>query len=127
MSDEESSLYDRMGGEEGISAMVDDFYARVLANPNLEPFFRNVPLDRLHRMQREFFGAATDGPVVYSGKPLSHVHRNLGITRRHFQQFTEHLIETLQEKGIDENEILNLISRINVYADEIIGESNVDG
>ncbi|MCL4107867.1 UNVERIFIED_CONTAM: hypothetical protein GTU68_001184 [Idotea baltica] len=107
--------------------MVDTFYGRVLSNPDLKPFFKDVPIDRLQRMQREFFSAATGGPVVYSGKPLSHVHQNLGITRRHFQQYTEHLIETLEEKGINEKEILNLISRVNVYADEIIGETGVDG
>ena len=127
MSAEETSLYDRIGGEEGIAGMVDDFYGRVLANPDLKPFFENVPMERLLNMQREFFGAATGGPVVYSGKPIAHVHRPLGIKRRHFQQFTEILIETLQEKGIDEQEILDLISRVNVYADEIVGESTVDG
>ena len=127
MNDKESSLYERIGGEEGISSMVDDFYERVLSDPELEPFFKNVPMDRLHRMQREFFGAATGGPIVYSGIPLGHVHQKLGITKRHFQRFTEHLIETLEEKGIDEDEILNLISRVNVYADEITGGGNVDG
>lgn len=127
MSDSEGSLYERMGGEAGIAAMVDDFYGRVFADPQLKPFFEGVPRDRLLRMQREFFSAATGGPVVYSGRPLTHVHQRLGIGRRHFQLFTEHLIATLQEKGIAENEVLDLISRVNTYADEITGHSNVDG
>lgn len=127
MSDEESTLYEKIGGEAGIASMVDDFYARVLSDPELHPFFKDVPMDRLRRMQREFFGAATGGPVVYNGKPLSHVHQNLGITIDHFRRFTEHLIDTLKEKGIEESEVLELISRINLEVDEILGDSNIDG
>jgi hemoglobin len=127
MSDEDSSVYERIGGEEGIALMVDEFYGRVLADSELEPFFKNVPMERLTKMQREFFSAATGGPIVYSGMPLSHVHEKLGITLRHFQRFTEHLIETLEEKGVNQQEILDLISRINLYSDEITNRSNVDG
>ncbi|MCL4104603.1 UNVERIFIED_CONTAM: hypothetical protein GTU68_004557 [Idotea baltica] len=107
--------------------MVESFYVRVMADPELSPFFKDVPMERLDRMQREFFGAATGGPIVYSGKPLSHVHHNMGIKVRHFQRFTEHLIETLEEIGIDNREISDLISRVNVYADEITGGGSVDG
>ncbi len=127
MSETKPSLYEQIGGEAGIASMVDDFYERVLADPELEPFFKHVPMDRLNRMQREFFSAATGGPAEFTGKPLSHVHQNIGITIRHFQRFTEHLIETLEERDIDEKEILDLISRVNVYADEITGSSSVDG
>jgi len=127
MSDEESSLYNKIGGEAGIASMVDAFYERVLSDPELKPYFKDVPMDRLHRMQREFFGAATGGPVVYNGKPLSHIHQKLGITLHHFQLFTEHLIETLKDKGIEESEVLELISRVNLDVDEILGDSNIDG
>ncbi len=127
MSGEETSLYEKIGGEEGIASMVDDFYKRVLADSRLAPFFQDVPMDRLQRMQREFFGAATGGPIKYTGRPLGHVHQGRGITSRDFQRFTEHLIETLQERGVSEREVLDLISRVNLYADEITHSSNVDG
>lgn len=128
MSEEkETSLFERIGGEEAIAEMVDDFYGRVMGDSELAPFFENVPMDRLQRMQREFFGAATDGPIVYSGKPLGHVHQHLAIGKKHFQRFTEHLISTLQGRGLPEEEVLDLISRVNLYADEITNDTSVDG
>lgn len=117
----ERSLYDRIGGEAAIAAMVDEFYDRVLADPELAPFFERTPMDKLRRMQREFFSAALGGPVRYTGKPLSHAHHGHGIERPHFARFVEHLLDTLQAHGVSENESREIIARINTYADEIVG------
>ena len=62
-----------------IAEVIDDFYDHVLADPELKPFFRNTYSDKLRSMQREFFGAALDGPITYTGRPLSHVHHGRGI------------------------------------------------
>ena len=119
---EESSIYDRIGGEEGIAGMVDSFYSKVLADSVLAPYFTSVPMDKQQRMQREFFAAATGGPIVYSGRPLGEAHRSLGITHEEFQRFTEHLIETLEETGISKQDVLDVIARVNLYSDEITNE-----
>ena len=119
---DETSIYERVGGEEGIAGMVDSFYEKVVADPELAPYFKDVPMDRQIRMQREFFAAATGGPIVYTGRPLSAAHHGLGITRRQFQRFTEHMIETLEERGVGKPDVLDIIARVNLYADEITSE-----
>ena len=119
---DELSLYERVGGEEGIAGMVDSFYQKVLADPELAPYFKDVPMDRQLRMQREFFAAATGGPIVYSGRPLSAAHHGLGISRREFQRFAEHMIKTLEERGVGKPDVLDIIARVNLYADEITSE-----
>ncbi|MEX2578172.1 MAG: group 1 truncated hemoglobin [Verrucomicrobiales bacterium] len=121
-AEEEDSIYKRIGGSETISKLVDSFYEKVLADPELKFYFEHVPMDKLRRMQREFFSTATGGPIVYSGRPLSEVHRGLAISRREFQRFTEHLIETLQEVGIGEQDVYDIIAHVNLYADEITNE-----
>jgi hemoglobin len=105
-----------------IAEVVDDFYARVLANPELKPFFRNTSIDKLRSMQREFFGATLDGPTTYTGKPLSHVHHDRGITKHHFTLYVNHLLDTLRERGINDQDVTDIISRIRIYADEITGD-----
>ncbi|NNE92902.1 MAG: group 1 truncated hemoglobin [Verrucomicrobiales bacterium] len=127
MNNEETTLYERIGGEDAITGMLDSFYKKVTTDPELSPYFKNVPMDRLQRMQREFFSSATGGPIKYSGRPLAHVHHPLAISSREFQRFTQHLIETLQEKGIDEQDVLDVIARVNLYADEITNDTTVDG
>ena len=120
---DEVTLYDRIGGEATISRVIDDFYRRVLADPALEPFFRYVSIDKLRRMQREFLGAALDGPQRYSGLSLAHVHSGRGITVDHFNRFTQHLLETLRSAGVDKHDVDAVIARINTYVDDIIGGS----
>ena len=42
------SLYDRLGGEVALDAVVDEFYDRVLADEELRPYFADVSMDELH-------------------------------------------------------------------------------
>lgn len=106
-----------------ISALIPAFYVRVLADPGLSPFFSHTALDKLHAMQREFFVMATGGPIQYSGRPLAHAHHGRGITRQHFSQFTSHLVETLLDMGVTQEEADEVIERINMMANEITGTS----
>ena len=116
-----TSLYDRIGGAAGIASMIDAFYTRVIADPELRPYFEHVPLIKLRRMQVEFFSAALDGPIQFTGTPVIHAHYGRRITRQHFQAFVEHLFDTLASFSLDENDRYMIISRINMYADDVIG------
>jgi hemoglobin len=121
------TLFERIGSGQMIAEVVDDFYGRVMADPELKPFFRNTSMDKLRRMQREFFSAALYGPITYTGKPLSHVHHGRGITKHHFTLFVNHLLDTLRDRGINEQDITDVISRISTYADEITGDISSAG
>ncbi|NNC88679.1 MAG: group 1 truncated hemoglobin [Akkermansiaceae bacterium] len=123
----EEDLFEKAGGLEGVSSMVDHFYKRILADAELAPFFKDVPMEKLHRMQTEFFSAALGGPVVYSGRPIREVHAGLGITKHHLQLFVEHFLETVKELKLDENAVNAIYSRIALYADDLTGETTVDG
>ncbi|HUY88134.1 MAG TPA: group 1 truncated hemoglobin [Pirellulales bacterium] len=59
-----TSLYDQLGGEPSISAAVSMFYNRVMADPELRPFFEPSRLPRLLRRQTEFFTQALGGPAI---------------------------------------------------------------
>lgn len=122
----ESSLYDRVGGEEGIEKLVGAFYDAVFTDSELNPFFHDVPKEKLKRMQRELFTAALDGPIPYSGRPLSHAHHGKGIRPKHMQRFVGHLFTTLEKFGISEDDRNEIISRINRYSDEVIGGGGLD-
>ncbi|MDI1313532.1 group 1 truncated hemoglobin [Prosthecobacter sp.] len=117
------SLYERLGGEAMITALIPAFYVRVLADPELGPFFKHTELEKLHTMQREFFVMATGGPITYSGRPLAHAHHGRGISRHHFALFTRHLVETLLDMGVTQEETDEVIQRINAVTNEIVGVS----
>ena len=113
------SLFDRVGGEQGVKNLVRSFYDSVLKDPELAPFFENASIDRLYAMQYEFFAAALDGPVKYSGLSIHQAHFGRGIEKEHFARFVNHLIDTLKAWQLSDQEIHVLISRVNTYADEV--------
>jgi hemoglobin len=127
MPKKQLTLFERVGGEQVIAELIHDFYDRVLADPKLKPFFKHTSIDKLRRMQREFFSAALDGPITYSGRPLSHVHHGRGITKHHFALYVNHLLDTLQDCGINDQDVNAIIGRINTYVDEITGECGYSG
>jgi hemoglobin len=57
----------------------------------------------------------------------SHVHHGRGITKHHFALYVGHLIDTLQDHAINDQDVNDLIGRINTYANEITGDVGSGG
>jgi len=128
MSDaSEATLYDRIGGDQAVAQLLVSFYERVLVDPELSPFFVDLPIEQMRNMQQEFFAAALDGPVRYTGRPLTEVHAGMGIRPEHLRRFLEHLLATMEGMGLDEDDRYDVYSRIAMRADEVTGITTVDG
>lgn len=118
------TLFERIGGEEAVSQMIDAFYGRVLADPDLRPFFANSTVERLTHMQKEFFTTALDGPNPAGGFDIASIHQGLGIRREHITRFADHLIAVLDEQhSIERRDAMDIVFRIATYSDQVIGES----
>ena len=118
----ENTLFDRIGGAERICTLVDSFYEKVLADGELAPYFKHAPMGKLIEMQKDFFAAATGGPFNYAGRPLREVHQHMAISRHDLNRFTGHLIDTLKEIGVEDYASLEIMSHVNLYADEITND-----
>jgi hemoglobin len=123
MSIDDLELYNSFGGEAGVVRLVDVFYKKVLADDELLVFFNGVPMERLKNMQKEFFTVALGGPGDYSDSELSHAHQGRNIKTRHFKTFVDLLFATLSEFELDEEERFQIISHINTYVDDIVGDA----
>jgi hemoglobin len=118
----EPTLYDQIGGADGITRLVDIFYSRVLADPGLKPFFAGVEMAKLRRMQAEMFSAALGGPQKYSGRTMVQAHRHLKIGLQDYQRFTRHLFDTLDLAGfgLSEQERYEVVGRLNILTDDVM-------
>jgi truncated hemoglobin YjbI len=121
------TLYETIGGRENIEKLVTAFYQRVLHDPLLAPFFEHTEVEKLKRMQVAFFTIALGGPAPDTQISLYEAHRDRGIQSKHLTRFTEHLMATLGEIGIEEKAARKVYERIATYSDEVLGESTVDG
>jgi hemoglobin len=114
------SLYERLGQEVGIRTAVDDFYARLVADPQVAPFFEGIDLPRLRRHQTALLSQVTGGPVEYSGRELAAGHAGLGIGPADFDRVVGHLVATLTELGVSAEDIGAVGAALTAHRDEIV-------
>jgi hemoglobin len=98
------SLYNRLGGEEAITAVVTEFLAVVGADTRINTFFANTDLDRLNTLLVEQIGEASGGPQVYSGRDMKSTHEGLEITKADFDALVEDLVKALDKYSVGETE-----------------------
>ncbi|MBD3146261.1 group I truncated hemoglobin [Microbispora bryophytorum] len=96
-----ASIFDRIGGSDAVAAVVDEFYARIVADPMLRGYFADVDMAKLNAHQRSFVAAALGGPREYRGKSMDEAHAGLGVTAEEFEQVVSHLVGALESCGID--------------------------
>jgi hemoglobin len=119
----EVSIYEAIGGEPALAAVVDDFYARVLADPQLAGFFTGANMPRLKGKQVEFFAAALGGPRMYQGPGMRQVHAGRGISQADFDKVAVHLTDALATAGVPAETIGQIAAAITPLADEIVSHS----
>jgi hemoglobin len=113
------SIYDRIGGYQGLEVVVEDFYCRVLDDEHLAGFFAGTNMKRLKGKQVEFFAAALGGPRPYTGAPMKQVHQGRGITMDHFNLVAAHLTDSLRAAGVPETTIGDILAAIAPLASDI--------
>jgi hemoglobin len=116
----QSSIYGIIGGEAALSPVVDDFYDRVLADPELRGFFAGANMTRLKGRQVEFFAAALGGPQPYTGASLRDAHRGRGIEQKHFDLVAGHLVAALRAADVPYEIIDRIVGAISPLASQIV-------
>ncbi len=124
---DDHTLFDRLGGEATVGAAIGAFYARVLADDELRPFFEGVDLDKLERMQTEFFTVALGGPGTYAGTSLADAHRGRGIRPRHLARFTDHLVATMLERGMAPDAVEEVAQRVTLLGADVLDTTTEAG
>ena len=114
------SLYARLGEQVGIRTAVDDFYERVVGDPELAHFFEGIDLPQLRRHQTALLVQVTGGPVEYSGRELAAGHAGLGIGPADFDRVVGHLVATLTGLGVSEQDIAAVGAALSAHRDDIV-------
>jgi hemoglobin len=95
-----TTLYETLGKETSIAAVVAAFYERILADGELAPYFAGIDMARLRAHQTAFLVAATGGPKNYDGRDLAIAHAGLAITDTAFDRVAGHLVDSLTDAGV---------------------------
>ena len=120
----EKSLYDRLGGQPAIEAVVAEFTNRVAADDTLNFTFAdaNTDLDKFKMLLAEQICEATGGPCTYSGRDMVASHKGMNITNEQFNATGGHLSATLDQFNVPETEKNELLTLIGSMQGDIVGQ-----
>lgn len=120
------TLYERLGGKPAIEAAVQIFYKKVIADKNLNPFFKETDMKKQMGKQTLFMTYAFGGAPKYTGKSMKEAHqkaREMGLNEAHFNGVAGHLMETLRELNVPEPTIEEVISIVATTKDDILNKA----
>lgn len=116
----DDSLYDRLGRREGIAAVVEAFYDRVLADELLAPLFADSDVQRLRELLTDFVCDAAGGPESYDGPPVRAGHLHVPLEAAHVERAVELLEATLAESDVPEEDADAVLDVVLSYEDDLL-------
>ncbi|TMT85211.1 group 1 truncated hemoglobin [Haloterrigena sp. H1] len=114
------TLYERLGGEDAIAAVVDEFYDRVVADEQVAYYFEDVDMQQQRAHQTQFISSVAGGPIEYSGDDMETAHDHLGITPSEFEAIATHLGDALAAFDVDEDDRQAVLEAVASYQDNIV-------
>jgi hemoglobin len=119
---QQKSLYDRLGGQGALVAVVDDFVGNVAADNRINKFFAKTDIPRLKRLLVEQICAGTGGPCTYTGRDMKSAHTGMGINDAQFNALVEDLVKTLDKFKVPEKEKGELLGILGPMKPSIVGQ-----
>jgi hemoglobin len=115
-----ATLYERLGGLDAITAVVDSFVARCAGDDRINRKFERTDIPRLKKMLVDQVCEATGGPCTYAGRDMRETHDGMGVTAGEFDALVEDLVATLDEFDVPKAEQEELLGLLGPMRDEIV-------
>jgi hemoglobin len=116
----ERSLYERLGGLDAITAVVENFRDRVAADDRINQKFAKTDLGRLRKMLIDQVCEATGGPCQYTGRDMKEAHKGMGVTSGEFDALVDDLVSTLDHFKVGKAEQNQLLAVLGPLKPEIV-------
>ncbi len=136
-----TSLFDRLGGEPGLSAIINDFIPRVLQDPRVNwdrkgvkrgGLFHHGPavtwsptpvnVAKLKQHMLQFLALATGGPAHYQGGEMKSVHADMQISNPEFDAAIGDIKASLDRLQVPNKEQKEFLAVIESTRPEIVTE-----
>ena len=115
-----ATLYERLGGKEAITAVIDDFVARCAADSRINGKFARTDVARLKGMLVDQVCMASGGPCDYRGRDMRETHDGMAVTAGEFDALVADLVATLNQFGVGKQEQDELLAVLGPLRAEIV-------
>jgi hemoglobin len=96
----DDALYRQLGGQPGLVTLMDDFMARLLADPRMNPFFKDADQPHIKEQLVLQFCEVSGGPCRRTGKDMKKAHAGIDVTKSNFNALVEVLQQSMDAQGI---------------------------
>lgn len=110
-----NTLFDRLGGRNGISNIVDDTVENHMNNTNVNARFlpfkdnpKQLAIIKNHTV--DFFQAGSGGPNNYKGKDMVTAHTGMNISPAEYMHVVDDIFMALDKNAIDEDTKKDVLS-----------------
>ncbi|MGM9486555.1 group I truncated hemoglobin [Ideonella sp. YS5] len=109
----DDSLYRQLGARPGLEALMEDFMQRLLADPRMNPFFKEADQAHIRAELVLQICEVSGGPCRREGPDMKRVHEGVDIDRAAFNALVEVLQQSMDARGIPfgtQNRLLALLA-----------------
>ena len=120
---QENTLYERLGGYDAISAVVDDFAPKLFNDPVVGARFFGMSDDSregFRQKNKNLVCNVTGGPCKIISRSTAKTHDGLGIKASEFDIVAQHLVDTLNTFNVPEKEHEELMAVIGTLRPDIV-------
>ncbi len=121
------TLYERLGGKEGITKIVDDTVDAHMNNPAINARFlpfkeKPEQLAIIKKHTIDFFSAGSGGPANYSGKDMVTTHTGMNISPSEYMHVMDDIFAALDKNSISEDSKKDVLAILWSLKDMIISK-----
>ena len=118
------TLYERLGGYDTISAVVNSLLPRLMTDKLLGRFWAHRGTDGIAREKQlliDYLAASAGGPSYYTGRPMKLSHTGMQIGEADWQAFLGHLSATLDAFKVPAQERADALAFIESTKADVVG------
>ena len=119
----EKTLYERLGGYDGVSGFVDDLLPRLESDSQLGRFWQNRGDDGVKREKQllvDYLCANAGGPVYYTGRDMKLLHEGMKISESDWSVFLGHAGDTMTALSVPQQECDDVVAFVLSLKDDIV-------
>ncbi len=117
----DASVYEQLGGAEGVQGIVDDLLVAILEDDRINFQFAETDIVRFREKLTEQFCVEAGGPCTYTGLGMQESHAGRDIDDRQFNALVEDLIAVMEQRDIPVTAQNRLLKRLAPMHGEIVG------
>ncbi len=119
------TLFQRLGGTQGISAIVDDIVLAHAENPTVRARFLPVlaQRERLNVIKAHtvnFLSMGSGGPANYEGRSMREAHKGMNISGEEYLAVLDDIMGVLKKRQLDEQTQKDVLAIAYSLKDEIV-------